>query len=155
VIHYILDGHNILHQDPGVKRTLSSDPSHAINGLISRSHRFIAGKSNKCTICFDGHPPGDINTNIKNIQVTFSYNRDADSLIKSLIARSNNPKNIVVISDDTEIQRFARVHSCGIISTSQFLNQRRFGPEQDSIDKPDTDDLSIQEWLQLFKNNDK
>ncbi len=149
--HFVLDGHNILFKDAGSKSALSSDPSRTLNRLVTRCKRIVAGKNNKCSIIFDGSPPGDIISNTDNVQVTFSYDRSADSLIKSLIARSKNPRNLVVISDDVEIQKFARAHSCRIQSVRQFLNQILQPGAADESEKTDADDLSIEEWLRLFK----
>jgi len=150
VKHYILDGHNIMHKEPEWRSILSSNPVQALNKLILVCQRITAGKNKKCTIYFDGSPPGDIIKGGKNIQVTFSYDRDADALIKSLIARSKNPRNLVIISDDSEIQRTARAYSCGIQSVQKFLTEITSNRDTDESDKPPVNDISIEEWLRLF-----
>lgn len=149
--HFILDGHNILFKDPESKAVISTDPGRALNGLIVRCQRITSGKKKKCSILFDGAPPGNIVSNIPNVQVTFSYKRPADALIKSLIARSKNPRNLIVVSDDHEIQNFARAHSCEIQSVRRFLRDTLPSTTTDDSEKPFTDDLSIEEWLRLFK----
>lgn len=149
--HYILDGHNILFRDAGLKSILSADPARALNVLIVRCQRIISGKNKKCSVFYDGAPPGNIVSGIKNVQVTFSYNRTADALIKSLIARSKNPRNLIVVSDDAEIQRYARAHSCEILPVRRFLKETLQSGESNDPEKPTTDDLSIEEWLRLFK----
>ena len=148
--HFILDGHNIIFKDNGLKGRVSADPAYAFNKLIFRCQRLISGKSIKCTVFFDGTPPGEIITGIKNVQVTFSYNRSADNLIKSLIARSKNPRNLIIVSDDAEIQRFARVHSCELQSVKRFLTETFRSGAADDPGKPTTDDMSIEEWIRLF-----
>jgi len=149
--HYVLDGHNILFKDTEFKTTFSTDPAHALNMLIVRCQRIISGKKKKCSIFFDGAPPGNIASSIQNVQVTFSYNRSADALIKSLIARSKNPRNLIVVSDDAEIQRYARAHSCEVLPVRRFLKETLQSGESNDPEKPTTDDLSIEEWLRLFK----
>ncbi len=148
--HFILDGHNILFKDNYPKNRVSGDPANAFNKLIFRCQRLISGKSKKCTVFFDGAPPGDIITGINNVQVTFSYNRSADNLIKSLIARSKNPRNLIIVSDDAEIQKFARVHSCELLSVKRFLTETLQSGESADPEKPTTDDMSIEEWIRLF-----
>jgi len=150
VKHYILDGHNILHKDSGDQPRNTAGRAQACNGLIMRCQRFIAGTANKCTVVFDGHPPGEIATDIKNVHVTFSYDREADTIIKSFIERSKNPRNLIVVSDDTEIKNFARVHSCTILSVAAFLKKINESGNTGESEKPSVDDLSIQEWLKIF-----
>jgi predicted RNA-binding protein with PIN domain len=150
--HYILDGHNILLKKNVLKSRVPGDPAQVFNQLILRCQRFVSGKSKKCTVFFDGAPPGDIIKGIKQVQVTFSYNQTADSMIKSLIERSKNPRNLIIVSDDTEIQRFARVYSCEIQSVKRFLTDILQPSGSDYPEKPTTDDLSIEEWLRLFNH---
>lgn len=148
--HFILDGHNIIFKDIGLKSRVSANPAYAFNKLIFSCQRLTSGKTKKCTIFFDGTPPGEIITGIKNVQVTFSYNRSADNLIKSLIARSKNPRNLIIVSDDAEIQKFARVHSCELLPVKRFLTETLQSGASDAPEKPTTDDMSIEEWIRLF-----
>lgn len=148
--HYLLDGHNVILKSERLKSVFSSDAGRAMNELIIRCQRIVAGKNKKCTIFFDGAPPGDLVTGSNNIHVKFSYDRTADALIKSLIARSKNPRNLIVISDDAEIQRFARAHSCALETVRNFLNSAMQTGQDEEQEKPSTDDLSIEEWLRIF-----
>jgi len=150
VKHYILDGHNIIYKNSSNQPRSTSGRAQACNGLIMRCQGLIAGTTNKCTVFFDGHPPGEIATGIKNVQVTFSYDREADTIIKSFIERSKNPRNLIVVSDDTEIKNFARVHSCTILSVAAFLKKINESGKTVDSEKPSVDDLSIHEWLKIF-----
>jgi predicted RNA-binding protein with PIN domain len=148
--HYVLDGHNILHRGALVKQSIKARIDLAMNALILRCQRIVTGKQSTCSVFFDGAPPGNVDKNIKNVHVAFSYDRSADSLIKSLIERSKNPRNLIVVSDDAEIQRFARAYSCTIQSVSVFLSGTFRSEDREMNEKTIPDNISIEEWLRLF-----
>jgi hypothetical protein len=149
---FILDGHNILHQDQELKGLLTSPrPERALQLLIARSQRIVSGKKSKLTIVFDGFPPGEVPVDATNVQVRFSRDRQADEIIKSLIERSRNPRNLVVVSHDTEIIRYARVHSCSVESPRQFLARLSAASPDAGDEKPETGDITVQEWLRIFR----
>lgn len=148
---YIIDGHNVLFRENRLNLNFSNDPARAMNRLILRCQRLVSGKNISCRIIFDGNPPGDIITTVAGVRITFSYENSADALIKSLIARSANPRNLIVVSDDVEIQKYARVNSCKILSVPNFLSVLSDSSELNETEKPTSDDTSIEEWLRLFK----
>jgi hypothetical protein len=148
--HYVLDGHNILHRGDLAKQSIKARPDLAMNALILRCQQIVTGKKSTCSVFFDGAPPGNVNTHTRNVHVAFSYDRSADSLIKSLIERSKNPRTLIVVSDDAEIQRFARAHSCTIQSVSVFLSGTLRSEERETDEKTIPDNVSIEEWLRLF-----
>ena len=67
----------------------------------------------------------DGNHEVKNIDnEKLSHKRAkvvADEMIKKEIEKSKNPKNLVVITSDTNLKDFARKCSCTIISSEEFL----------------------------------
>ena len=149
---FILDGHNILHQDKEFKGLLTSPhPERALQLLIVRSKRVVSGKKSKLTIVFDGFPPGEVPVDAANVQVRFSRDRQADEIIKSLIERSQNQRNLVVVSNDTEIIRYARVYSCSVESPRQFLARISAASPDTGDEKPEAGDITVQEWLKIFR----
>lgn len=148
---YILDGHNILLTNSEMRAIFRTDSARAMNSLILFCQRLTAAKNTVCSIFFDGDPPGEIVSNIKNVHVTFSYRTTADTLIKSLIARSQNPRNLIVVSDDTAVRSYARTYSCTVISATDFLKRNAPTQRPDELEKRSADDLSIEDWLRLFK----
>lgn len=139
-LHYILDGYNIIKQSDFLSHKLLKD---ARRDLI----RFITDKkpcgsvNNKVTIVFDGADcnfPFSRNDN-KRVEVLFTqplrpgagftHNHSADERIKKMVGDSKNPKSIVVVSDDREIQFF--IKSCGARSmgVAEFLRKGMPSPK--------------------------
>jgi len=78
---------------------------------------------NSVTIVFDGDP--DIFSGMKSTAATivFSQGESADDKIRRIVAEADRPKNIVVVTDDRDIQYAVGALSAKAISVSQFLSK--------------------------------
>ena len=123
-LHYILDGYNVLHQIPQLA---------AVEVQKQRSElvRFIQTDSpqgsfkNKVTIVFDGYcSQGFVSS---AVEVIFSQDKSADEKIKSIVAHAQNKKNIIVVTDDREIQYAVRAHAAEVCCVKDFLSRLQLG----------------------------
>ena len=120
-LHYILDGYNIAHK-------ITSLQTGSIQQSRDRLLRYIRTKhpqgsiKNKVTVVFDGNADiVDQPQNEHSIEVIFTHNVSADDHIIHLIKKSTNPKIIVVVSDDREVQNRAITLGAKIVEVKDFL----------------------------------
>lgn len=152
-LHYLLDGYNIIKQSDFLSSGASKKDVRS--GLV----RFITDKNpcgssnNKVTIVFDGKsdmvgfmPYGE-STRKYGMEVIFTSNESADDKIKELVSSSKNPKMIVVVSDDKEIQFFIR--SCGArpMGVVEFI--KKGNPVKKNIDDSTKIGLSYHQIAQI------
>lgn len=79
---------------------------------------------NTVTIVFDGQMGGDDSRHSSGIRIVFTSDESADDWIKRTVEESENPKNMVVVTDDREIRYFVRALGAGLIGTREFLQRK-------------------------------
>ena len=82
------------------------------------------GSSNNCvTVVFDGDLEvfGGMKSSVAKI--VFSQGESADDKIKKIVAQAHNSKNIVVVSDDRDIQYAVRALGAKTSGVRVFLDQ--------------------------------
>ena len=113
---------------------------------------YFHDKKAKVTIHFDGFKNFQITLN--NAKIVYSDSKSADDKIKNQIELAGNRKNLVIITSDNNIQEFARVCSCTVIKSEEFINimqRKEIDDEKKIIDKMKND---VEEWKQLFDSNE-
>lgn len=128
-LHFILDGYNIIHQqEPLMDKSLKE----ARDSLIRMIEFFRPQGSlnNKVTVVFDGRSEIWGGTPSSSVKVIFSKDESADSIIQRLVSQATNRKNIVVVTDDREIQYGVRPQGAQIMAVSLFL--KKMAPPLDS-----------------------
>jgi predicted RNA-binding protein with PIN domain len=150
--HYIIDGYNLIHAIPSLKKLLARDAVQAREQLIEHVSRLTHRRKFRGTIVFDGaRPQNDFGSSNAPIHVVYAAPLSADEKIKSLIEHAPNRAWLVVISSDHEILNFARVCACTTHTSTYFarmLFETETGgeeKEQSSLSKSQLD-----EWLRLF-----
>ncbi len=105
---YIIDGFNLVHKIPSVKK--SDIPQLELIHYI-KNHKLTGSHNNKVVIIFDGA----FNLEAKReagFEVIFSEERSADDLIKLRIDKIKSSKyplsEVIVVSDDREIRDYAK-----------------------------------------------
>ena len=82
---------------------------------------------------FDGHADlASQGLNRTKINVIFSRNQTADERIRKIIEAAENPKNMVVVSDDKEIKFFARAYGSKSLSIVEFINYKKGLPKREN-----------------------
>jgi predicted RNA-binding protein with PIN domain len=151
--HFIIDGYNVIHAIPVLKKLLVHDTTQSREQLIHYIARLSIKRKFRCTVVFDGTQPQE---QIKQsshapIHVVYSFPRTADTKIKEMIEHSKNRSLLTIISSDREISNFARVCSCDVHTSKHFANL--LFTEEDRGEEKDSSALSknqIDEWLRIF-----
>ena len=151
--HYIVDGYNVIHAIPSLKKLLAHDGFQAREHLVFLVSRLTFRKKFRCTIVFDGvkphepHPPQSHSP----LHIVFSSPLSADAKIKSMIELSKNRTLLVIISSDREILDYAKVCSCNTYTSKYFTNL--LFDEPDKGEEKDSTALTkgqVDEWLKIF-----
>jgi predicted RNA-binding protein with PIN domain len=144
----------VLHASGVLRQILQEDGLRAYTALIMLCERFIQNRNNSFSIVFDGFPPGSFSYRNRSGKIYFSHKNTADSVIKNLIEKNNNPKLLIIVSNDIDIRNYARTYACDILTAEQFLQaSNRSSPDSIDTDKPIRDDTPLSEWLKLFNEN--
>ncbi len=151
-LQYIIDACNLINH-PKFKPVSKSalNLPQALADFI-RFNKLVGSKNNTVLLVFDGYPPnvGDIPREA-GLTCQFSRNKEADELIKADIQASPAPRNIIVVSDDKEVQlssRFLRAQAC---SVSDFIGDKR-GSRRGTASQPDALDFELSH-IQIQKIN--
>ena len=151
--HYIVDGYNVIHAIPSLKKLLAHDAHQAREQLAFLVSRLTYKKKFRCTLVFDGVKPSEPHPPLTHspVHVIFSSPQSADTKIKSMIEQSRNRSQLVIISSDREILGFARVCAAET-HTSKYFSNLLF-EEPDKGEEKDAGTLSksqVAEWMKIF-----
>lgn len=96
------------------------------NALIHfvESRRPQGSLKNRITIVFDGREDMFGFAGTQTVQVVFSQGESADQKIKSMLEHSRRPKSVIVVTDDREIQVYAKRLQATVSSVRQFLSAK-------------------------------
>jgi len=149
-LHYVLDGYNIIKRSDFSARKILKDSRCDLARFIA-TKKPCGSPKNKVTIVFDG--VNDLNNppllKEKEIEIIFTRQQSADSLIKKMVESSPNPKRMVVVSDDKEIQFFVKSCAGRCMSVAEFMEKGNPSPRITS-DSPKIE-LSYQEAAKINK----
>jgi predicted RNA-binding protein with PIN domain len=146
--HYIIDGNNLIGKINSLHKMQQKDKQHSREKLALKIDNYFHEKKARVTIHFDGFENLPIKP--KNSKIVYSDSKSADEKIKKQIELTANRKNLVVITSDNNIQEFARVCSCSIMKSEEFIRtieRKEVDDEKNIIDKMKND---TEEWRQLF-----
>ncbi|MHB8155348.1 MAG: NYN domain-containing protein [Candidatus Omnitrophota bacterium] len=125
-LQYIIDAYNLINH-PAFKPVSKSalNIQHALADFI-RLKRLTGSKNNRLVLVFDGYPPpSDDIPREDGLLCMFSRNQEADELIKKIVQDSASPKNIIVVSDDREVQLTSRFLHAGICNVGEFIGGKK------------------------------
>jgi uncharacterized protein len=148
---YVIDGNNVIHKIRSLSLIQKKDRQIARERLAFSIDRFFTGKNVKVFIFFDGFSSTPIKT--LKARILYSDNKSADSMIRSYIENSKNPKNIVAVSSDDEIRKLARASATTSISSEEFAGMISRNPGEDEEEKK-IKDLDNEEFKRLFGAED-
>jgi len=121
-LHFILDGYNIIKKIPEFfPKKLKSAREDFIR--LIEEKRLTGSKKNKVTIVFDGN--SDDSTFKKESPFQIIFTKDADQKIRDMVKKANNPKSIVIVTDDRELKDSVRILGVKIIDTESILEKLR------------------------------
>jgi len=158
----IIDGYNLLHADPELKRTVRADLRGARRGLVRRLKGYLESKNVRLTVVFDGRGGlTDVNVEIPGrLQVLYSAaGQSADELILHILEEARNPREyMVVTSDVADIGRVASSMGVKVLPSTDFLSRIGPGPSGGAGGRASEDADDVEYWLGRFdrdRDNDK
>ena len=154
-----IDGHNLIHRVKELREYMQTDHELARNELIGRLVRLISNKNINIHLVFDGNRVGQpSNQYINGIHVTYSIKpQTADTVIKLLLDKSNNPRNVLVVSSDNSVYQYAKTSKAQVLRSEEFYKKyihvdRSFestGKEKEMSPE------ELQNWIELFDKKTK
>jgi predicted RNA-binding protein with PIN domain len=119
-LHFILDGYNLIKKIPEFS---SKKIRHAREDLIRliEEKRLTGSKRNRVTVVFDGY--SDDFSSKRQIPFEIIFAKDADEKIRDIIKKVDNPKEIVVITDDRQLQDSVRLLGAKVQNLESFLEK--------------------------------
>lgn len=119
--NYIIDGNNLIGKIKTLNKIHRKNKKLSAEKLAFVIGRYFSNKKTSVSLHFDG-VQADI-TRMTGIQIIYSGNVTADERIKNEIGASKNPKNIILVTSDSNLAEFGRVCSCQVIKSEEFSKQ--------------------------------
>jgi len=137
-LQYIIDAYNIINHPQFSPSSKGSGVQASLVEFI-RTNRLTGSRKNKVIIVFDGYPKsGQDIPEEPGILCLFSRMIEADEEIKKLVEESAQPRNIVVVSDDRQVQLASRLLAAQTCGVKEFIcgkkNKRMPGPSSEEVD---------------------
>ena len=158
--HYIIDGYNIIHQIPKFQKGIDYNLEYARNMLISFIRAYQSSRKLKITLVFDGAQIGYVDNRAQSTQkleIIYSTSPEkADPVIKRILKKINNKKNVTLVSADNDLINFYKQNNAKVISPDEFYHIAGKHPAQDQIDQKFDFDISkneLDEWLKIFEED--
>ncbi len=164
-MRFLIDGYNLMHAVGYVIPRGTESQFHAARG---RFLDWLADSTTRVTlkvelrIVFDAqHSKKDLGSSAhRGLIVQFSFRETADDLIETLLHREAKPANVTLVSNDTRLQKAAKLTGCKFIACSSFvdwLNQpkgwKETLPDEPAPEKPMLDaKAEVAQFLDIFNN---
>jgi predicted RNA-binding protein with PIN domain len=168
--HYIVDGYNVI-----LGRGFGGDDVAAARlRFLDLLERYVRDRRVRVTVVWDGGrgTPAGGDRRVSKVRNLFSGARSADEKIVRMVEGMENPRSVTVVSDDRRhIRGVVRNLGAQVMSVAEFLrtvgygrtgraaertkggHRRTRGAEDEGRDKEGVDDLSVDQWLDLFTIN--
>jgi predicted RNA-binding protein with PIN domain len=146
---YLIDGHNLIGQTPGLSL---SDPDDE-RKLVELLRMFLVRTGKKGTVIFDQGQPGGA-TNWSNIvlEVVFARApRSADDMIAQRLARDQNRRGLVVVSSDQAVARAARAAHARVQTSTEFAREMVRHPPASQKKEGGLSEDEVLAWEEEFK----
>ncbi len=122
-IHYLLDGYNVIHQMPKALNLPELEEQRRYLIRFIEQYAPQGSSNNRVTIVFDGSLDIFGGMTSPLARIIFSHGESADDKIKKIVAQMQNTKNVVVVSDDRDIQYAVRALGAKVSSVQAFLDK--------------------------------
>lgn len=158
-MRYLIDGHNLIAQMPDLSL---EDPNDEAK-LVYKLRSFAARSRKKMTVVFDGGLPGGISQPLSNSQVqarfASSEHMTADQILLNTIRKTQNPKDLTVVSSDQVIVEAAQARKIAVLTAPAFIQQMSSSGQAAVADKkedhPRISPAEVEAWLKIFGDGKK
>ena len=145
---YLIDGNNLLGSWGG-----PADGDDRRGEVVKRVAAFCRKKGVKATIVFDGHPlrPEMAAQDLGPVSIRVPPpGEDADGLIRELVERAPNPREIFVVTSDKALGSLVRLLGATVLRAHEWNTlERRMGHDAPPSEKPERED-DVEGWLKTF-----
>ncbi len=117
---FLIDGHNLIGQMPGLSLADPDDEQQ----LIEQLRAYLVRVNKKGVVIFDkGLPGGGGKWSNSVLEVRFApAPKTADDVIKDRLAREKNPRGLVVVSGDRELVEAAQRAGAAVRRPAKFIS---------------------------------
>ena len=122
-LHYILDGYNMIHQSDALARGSLEQQRDQLIRFLERNH-LQGSVKNTLTVVFDGRSDVFSEHKPSSVKIIFSKDESADEKIKRIVAESSIKANVVVVTNDRDIQYSVRAYGAKAIGVEGFLRKQ-------------------------------
>lgn len=137
-LHYIVDGYNALHTSEQWSEVPRDRQREQFLKYLDVSG--IAGSErNRLTIVLDGYAAKLKEMMFHRLQLVFSGDRDADSVIKDFVSEMTNPREAVVVTNDRAIQSAVKAMGARIMPCEEFFRLRSAKKSSEKREKMDSE----------------
>ncbi|MBN1895955.1 NYN domain-containing protein [bacterium] len=151
----LVDGYNLIHHMPDLKRQMSQDLRMAREKLIDRIAASRHGCKADITVVFDGSgAAGQGSSGRSGIRIVFSRPPEkADPVLKRMMEKKARGSQMTIVTSDGEIARFARLCGVKAVASSVWAKELKNKRLEDSGNQDVTvSRKEMEEWLLLFRN---
>lgn len=152
MLSYIIDGNNLIGKISSLMNLQKKDKQASREKLVFLLDRYFSQKKANVTLHLDGYPASRLNSS--KMKIVYSENLTADEKIKKQISISKSPRNITVVTSDSNLAQFAKVCSTAVITSEEFsalLNKTSNSVDEESIIKSIN---NVEEFKKLFGVDD-
>lgn len=150
----IIDGYNV------IKSTKFLD-DFKFNELKNQREKFLFLLSNykfrsnhRIVVVFDGSKSSQEfvhKENVNGIEVVYSKSgQTADELIKDIVEKSSNPKEILVVSSDKGILYYVKMLGASTTTSEELYSKIKYTSQNHSLTKPEY----IEKFIKGYNNED-
>jgi predicted RNA-binding protein with PIN domain len=154
----IVDGYNVIHADPQLKRTVGRSLESARRALVRMLRVYLESKSVRVTLVYDGRGGiTDVDVELPGrLQVLYSpAGQSADELILDIVGDSANPREYVVVTSDmADIGREVRSMGAVVLPSPEFLARIRPGRPEANAGQTEEASNDVDYWLERFGGNE-
>ena len=119
---FIVDAYNLTHH-PAFK-PVAQRPLNLVHALADFIHfkKLIGSSRNRLILVFDGYPPAsEALPRKEGLLCVFSKKLEADQVIGKLVEKAARPQDLIVVSDDKQVQLTARLFKARFLSVRSFI----------------------------------
>jgi len=127
VVHYYIDGYNVLHKSATLRPLMMQDFESAREALIDKVAHFCTATGKEATIVFDGqarHRPeiAPHQRGVRGLHVLYSpHSISADTVIERAVYKAPHRIDLVVVSNDHGLRDLCRNMGALVMQADNFL----------------------------------
>ncbi len=152
MLHYIIDGNNLIGKNKKLSSLQKKDKQASREQLVYLLQNYFASKKVKISLHFDGHE--NTKLNLSKGKILYSEAKTADEKIKEQVGKSKSKKQLIVVTSDHNIQNYAKVCGCKIITAEDFYKEYSARNIQDEEALRIKEMNNVEEFKKLFDVKD-